>query len=261
MKKTITLMMATMFVAVLIFSACNRNNGDNKHEYPSTANVIRNAVKDVDGNKYDAVRIGNQVWMAENLKTTHYSDGTEIPLGNQVSDSQGYRYYPMGSKSYVNSYGYLYNWVAVMHGESGSDANPSGVQGICPKGWHVPSSAEWQELTASLKSNSIYISGGNEDHLAKAICATWGWDNCSEEDAPGNILTTNNASGFSAVPAGSVDQNGQVGGLGSAAEFWSSTDFTGIPNAVFYGVYYYIPRVNIGNFDKYEGLSVRCIQD
>lgn len=254
-------MMATMFVAVLILSACNRENGENGHEYPSTANVIRNAVKDIDGNKYDAVRIGNQVWMAENLKTTHYADGTEISLGNQVSDSQAYRYYPMGLESYVKSYGYLYNWAAVMHGESGTEANPSEVQGICPEGWHVPSHAEWQELTTYLKSHSIYTSNGNTDHIAKAICATWGWGDCSEEDAPGNILTTNNASGFSAVPAGTVDQSGQVGGLGTEAEFWSSTDFLGVPNAVFCGVYYYIPRVNVGNLDKYEGLSVRCVQD
>lgn len=114
-------------------------------------------MRDVDGNTYDAVRIGNQIWMSTNLKTTHYSDGTAIPMGedgdvyhdheNDIHYPNGpRRYYPNGNESNVNDYGYLYNWHAVMNGCNSSANNPSGIRGICPQGWHVPSSSEWEEL-------------------------------------------------------------------------------------------------------------------
>lgn len=117
--KKLSLFAATA-VAVLMFTACDPNNGGNENgrtQYPSTADVIRNAVQDVDGNSYDAVRIGDQVWMATNLKTTHYADGTEIPQGTTISDTTAYRYCPSNNPQTVDKYGYLYNWPAVMHGE------------------------------------------------------------------------------------------------------------------------------------------------
>lgn len=73
------LILASVLVATFYLTACDRENEkENEREYPVTADVIRNAVKDIDGNKYDDVRIGDQVWMAENLKTTRFADGTEI---------------------------------------------------------------------------------------------------------------------------------------------------------------------------------------
>ena len=74
----------------------------------------------------------------------------------------------------VPAYGYLYNWAAVMHGAESSEANPSGVQGICPKGWHVPSDKEWTQLTDYMKTRPEYMSSGNREYLAKALAATWG---------------------------------------------------------------------------------------
>ena len=184
MKRTMKLMIMAVFAAALCMTACDSENGgengggSSNHEYPATANVIRNAVKDIDGNKYDAVQIGDQVWMAENLRTTRYADGTSIPLGELESEETPYRYAPGTYQSNeeniinVSAYGYLYNWAAVMHGASSSDANPSGVQGICPRGWHVPSDAEWTQLTDYMKTQSIYMAGGHIDHLAKALSAT-----------------------------------------------------------------------------------------
>lgn len=102
----------------------------------------------------------------------------------------------------VSRYGFLYNWPAVMHGASSSNANPSGVQGICPNGWHVPSDAEWTELTNYMNTQPAYMASGNVDHLAKALSTTWGWISSSDTDAPGNDPTINNATGFSALPAG-----------------------------------------------------------
>ena len=126
------LLCAAAFLAV----ACEREeptpevNNPNQ-TYPSIADVISNAVTDYDGNSYDAVRIGNQVWMASNLRTTHYANGEDIPEGNTTSYTEPCRYTPSTD---VAAYGYLYNWPAVMHGASSSSANPSGVQGICPNG-------------------------------------------------------------------------------------------------------------------------------
>ena len=102
-------------------------------------------VTDIDGNVYKTVKLGNQVWMAENLRTTRYADGRKIPLGTTESFDVAYRYYPDDNSANVADYGYLYNWPAVMNGSASSSANPSGVQGICPDGWHVPSNAEWTE--------------------------------------------------------------------------------------------------------------------
>ena len=102
-------------------------------------------VTDIDGNVYKTVKLGNQVWMAQNLRTTRYADGRKIPLGTRESFDVAYRYYPNNNRANVSKYGYLYNWPAVMNGSLSSSANPSGVQGICPDGWHVPSDAEWTE--------------------------------------------------------------------------------------------------------------------
>ncbi len=234
-------------------------SGSGNQEYPETAVVLPNAVSDIDGNSYDAVQIGNQVWMAENLRTTKYADGTTIPMGSTYSLTDPYRYAPNNETSNVASYGYLYNWPAVMHGASGSEANPSGVQGICPTGWHVPSDAEWTELTNYMKTQPAYMASGNADHLAKALAATWGWNGSSETDAPGNDPTTNNATGFSALPAGGYD-NGGYGYFGYGAYFWSATEGNGDGA---YGRYLYYDYAGVSRYndDKYNGFSVRCVRD
>ncbi len=83
----------------LLFAACERPEPEQ--------NIIRNAVKDVDGNKYDAVKIGKQVWMASNMKTEHYADGSEIPMGgNTSSETEPYRYCPDDNSQNVNDYGF-----------------------------------------------------------------------------------------------------------------------------------------------------------
>lgn len=100
-------------------------------------------VTDFDGNVYSTVKLGTQCWMRENLRTTHYADGTEIPLGDELASFTDPLYFnhPAGSLTLAER-GYLYNYPAVMHGDSSSWEIPSGVQGICPDGWHVPSLLE-----------------------------------------------------------------------------------------------------------------------
>ena len=277
-----TLFIAAFAVAALCFTACGHEGGNEEEEggggsinqeYPSTADVIRNAVTDIDGNKYDAVRIGNQVWMASNLRATRFADGTAIPLGETYSYTDSYRYVPgtyeSNEENMVNvpAYGYLYNWSAVMHGAASSEANPSGVQGICPKGWHVPSDVEWTQLTNYMATRPEYMSSGNRDYLAKALAATWGWPSSSDPDDVGyEPSTTNNATGFSALPAGLVYfpvlvPSGVLGHFGYETYFWSSTE-KGSDGAWSRCLFYFDPDVyRNSSTSKEEGLSVRCVRD
>ncbi len=277
MRKYFILGAALVVSVAMLFTSCKKeevnNNGNNSgntenpgggsgsgnQEYPETAVVLPNAVSDIDGNSYDAVQIGNQVWMAENLRTTKYADGTTIPMGSTYSLTDPYRYAPNNETSNVASYGYLYNWPAVMHGTSGSENNPSGVQGICPTGWHVPSDAEWTELTNYMKTQPAYMASGNADHLSKALAATWGWSSASATDAPGNDPTTNNATGFSALPAGCY-YDGNYSHFGYGADFWSATE-SNDGYAYFRYLHYYLASVYRYHLDKDSGFSVRCVRD
>ncbi len=109
-----------------------------------------------DGQSYATVKIGSQVWMAENLKATTYTDGTEIPLLEDSlfwdamnSSYKAYCYYN-NSTSNRDTYGNLYTWRAAMNETDGSNSNPSGIQDACPVGWHIPSQEEYLELVDSL---------------------------------------------------------------------------------------------------------------
>src|SRR5574344_2757322 len=146
-----------------------------------------------DGNEYNWVQIGDQVWMAENLaylpRVNRVADGSE--------DAAGSYYYVYGyngtnvadAKATANykTYGVLYNWTAAMNGEASSTTNPSGIQGVCPAGWHLPSDAEWTELTDYLGGTSV--AGGK---LKETGTTHW---------ASPNYKATNET-GFTALPGG-----------------------------------------------------------
>lgn len=257
--KKLSLFAATA-VAVLMFTACDPNNGGNENgrtQYPSTADVIRNAVQDVDGNSYDAVRIGDQVWMATNLKTTHYADGTEIPQGTTISDTTAYRYCPANNPQTVDKYGYLYNWPAVMHGESSSESNPSGMQGICPNGWHVPSDAEWIELKNAVARRVQY-----GESIAQALASNdSSWAINYEMGVPGLNPNLNNSTGFSAVPAGDYDYGG-FDNIGNHANFWSATQHSIYSDDAYCReLYFDFANVYSPCVPKFYGFSVRCLRD
>ena len=270
MKRKMTLMMALMVatfsIAALCLTSCGHEGGSEEEEggggsihqeYPSTADVIRNAVTDIDGNKYDAVRIGTQVWMASNLRTTRYADGTSIAQGSSTSDTTPYWYYPYNNASNMSTCGLLYNWEAVMRNSSSSKANPSGVQGICPTGWHVPSDAEWTQLTDYVGSLSDFQCNGNSSSIAKALASTEGWCPSSNECAAGNNRSSNNATGFSAFPAGLYYGNYEIF---IGANLWSSTEDDSRLAWNRY-LYYKNSTVSRSSYYKYYGFSVRCVRD
>lgn len=216
-------------------------------------------VTDYDNNTYNTVQIGNQCWMKENLRTTHYSDGTSIPLGSSTSNTTAYCYYIDNNVSNVSTYGYLYNWPAVMGDSSSSSANPSGVQGICPTGWHVPSDAEWIQLSDYVGSQTQYQCSANSAYIAKALASTSGWAIImSDLCAVGLEPSSNNSTGFSALPAGCYGSN--LSSFGSDADFWSATQIYG--NFVYYRQITYSGAYLYRNAkDKSYGYSVRCLRD
>ena len=215
---------------------------------------------DIDGNIYNTVQIGQQCWMKENLRTTKYADNTDIAQGSSPSTTIAYWYYPNNDASNKPTRGLLYNWPAVMHGAYSSSSNPSNVQGICPTGWHVPSDAEWTQLTDYVSSQSEYVCGNVYTYIAKALASTTGWDSSTIFCAIGNISSNNNATGFSMLPAGFYSRISSYNDFGICAFFWSATaspDSQSLVRTLSTGCT--STRVTFSNGDKNDGCSVRCI--
>ena len=217
---------------------------------------------DVQSNYYNTVQIGNQCWMKENLRVTRYADWNNIPLaGSNISDTDPYYYNPSTSSLSIEQRGYFYNWPAVMHGESPSTANPSGVQGICPSGWHVPSDAEWIQLMNYV--GSYYACGGNTSNIAKALASTEGnWPSSTVNCAVGNIPSENNDTGFGAVPTGYTIFGNELMEAGEGASFWT----TSVPDycntcAISRYLKYDAANVGQGGGSKSLGHSVRCVRN
>ena len=215
-------------------------------------------ITDFDGNEYGTVVIGSQCWMKENLRTTHYANGTPISAGVTLSDLDGY-YYHAGTLQEDAMYGYYYNWRAVMHGEAASNSNPSEVQGVCPMGWHVPSDVEWQMMEARIgvpASDTAVV--GTRGSVAAKIAGDDCWSPSLLEAAPGNPNYFNrNMFGFSALPAGEYTSTPQ--NRCTDASFWSSTlrNDDAYQRRLFYdseGISRSTSSIDIGR-------NVRCVRD
>ena len=184
------------------------------------------SVKDNDGNVYRAVKIGNQVWTVENLRTTKYNDGTSIPfitdktLWAKLTKPALCYYNNMRNADTISKFGALYNWYTVNNGK------------LAPTGWHVPTKAEWDTLQKHLIANGYNWNGtttGNE--IAKALAANTDWGSSSVDGEIGYNLTINNSSSFSALPGGyryanSRDHNliGNCYSFGNYGYWWSITE-------------------------------------
>ena len=217
-------------------------------------------VTDIDGNVYNTVQLGEQCWMKENLRTTRFADGADILLeASNASNTVPYRYVPNDDPNNVETYGYLYNWAAVMHGANASDANPSGVQGICPAGWHVPSVEEFYQFESYLNSQPVYLCGNSGNATAMAVAATTGWQSSDNDNecTPGYDQSRNNVTGFSALPAGYYYYGVQNYGYG--AYFWTASENLNPSYAVSYVINN--QSDDMGGFYPYKShaQSVRCI--
>ncbi|NOZ09410.1 MAG: hypothetical protein GXO91_11155 [FCB group bacterium] len=207
---------------------------------------------DIDGNVYDTVTIGDQAWMAENLKVTHYRNGDEIPTGFDSSQwgnlsSGAYDIYPAdnddASQATCNEdceevYGALYNWFAV---------NDS--RGVCPEGWHVPTEGEWIALWDYLGYNN----GGKLKATGTIEAGTGQWY------SPNTGAT--NETGFTAIPGGGRYSDGGEYNMGYYAFYWTSTLTDYNESFAWYRLFYYGYNYfsRMGG-ERQNGLSVRCLQ-
>ncbi len=216
--------------------------------YGATRSFTASPVTDIDGNVYQTVTIGTQVWLKENLKVTHYRTGDPIP---NVTDEDGW--FALTSGAYVDCvndvnnaavYGRLYNWYAV---------NDS--RNIAPVGWHVATDDEWKQLEMYLgmsqaDADTTFYRGTVEGGMLKeADTVHW--------LSPNTGAT--NASGFTALPGGIRSLLG-FEMVGYAASFWSSTARES-DDAWSRRLNYMNSQVNRSARYKKDGLSVRCIRD
>ena len=147
-----------------------------------------------------------------------------------------------------------------MNDASSSSANPSGVQGVCPTGWHVPSDAEWTQLTDYVSGQSQYWCGGNSTYIAKSLCSSMYWVSTSTTTCyVGYDLSANNATGFNIVPSGNYENGGSYGSFGSAVQYWTCTLNGDQPYDRRFREYSAV--VTRSSYVKNCGRSVRCIKD
>ncbi|MBT6765446.1 MAG: hypothetical protein HOA90_13040, partial [Prolixibacteraceae bacterium] len=229
-----------------------------------TTDVLNNGFIDTrDGNHYDVVKIGNQIWMAENLKylpsVVGPGTGSETSPYYYVYDYDGTVVAEAKATAHYSTYGVLYNWPATMNGAISSTANPSGVQGVCPTGWHLPSDAEWTELSDYLIANG-YGYGGSGDDIAKSLATTSNWSASATPGSPGNDPASNNSSGFSALQGGYRGSTGSFSEVGDHGYWWSATEEEG-SHAWTRHLHYRGSDVGRYYDFKEHGFSVRCIRD
>jgi len=194
---------------------------------------------DYDGNTYDTIQIGEQLWMAGNLRVTHYRNGTPIPnvTGNTEwgSLTTGARcYYDNDSTLYDSLYGALYNLYAVVD-----------VNGLCPEGWHAPTNGEWNQIQSYLGGEAV--AGGK---MKEAGTLHW--------LAPNTGAT--NSSGFTGLPGGFRGMENTFGYLQENGIWWSSTTYNSSSSWSRY-LWYMYAGIDANPTPKTLGLSVRCIKD
>ena len=202
----------------------------------------KNTVTDIERNSYKFVKIGTQVWMAENLKTAKYNDGTVIP---NITDNAQWSGLTTGAWCYYDNnvannakYGKLYNWYAV-------SKTTNGNKNVCPTGWHVPTDAEWNVLTDYL--GGVDVAGGK---LKEAGAINW--------KSPNTDAT--NTSLFTGLPGGYRGSSGNYNGIGYGGNWWSSTEYN-TNDAWGRNLYYGNGYASRNYSDKRNGLSVRCLRD
>ena len=243
----------------LVEVTCTVSDGtggvDHATLYFNVTSSTRGVVSDIDGNEYQTVVIGDQTWMAEDLKVTHYRNGVPIPTGFltrnewQNLESGGYAIYDDGYND-PSPYGYLYNWYAV------SDSNQ-----IAPEGWHVASDEEWKVLESYIGMSQAEVDStgwrgeGLDNKLKDANPARW--------YSYYNEFATNEY-GFSAIPGGqrnvSILYDNDFVDMRRKAIYWTAT-----ADPRFYGSSWrrviHFSGIYRGDDNSKNGYSVRCIKD
>tara|TARA_B100001142_G_scaffold320505_1_gene365633 strand:+ start:563 stop:1426 length:864 start_codon:yes stop_codon:yes gene_type:complete len=216
---------------------------------------LTNSVTDQDGNTYDYLTYGDQVWTVENANMVTYRDGTPIP---QKTYGLGTEWESLntGAWCYIDNdptKERLYNWYAVM-GIHDTDPDTPNKE-FAPEGWHVPGNEEWQILENHLINNGYNYDGttvGNK--IAKAMASTNGWNSSGNGGVPGNNQNTNNSSGFNALPVGGLGNLGLSNPEGAISVFWCSDEYN---RYLGFQQNYLQTGIN----PSWEGFSVRFVKD
>ena len=269
MKKILFIMMLGLMFS-FSFSQCDAN-GDGSLDVIDIVTQVDciledcwdnyQVCEDIDGNVYETVQIGDQIWMAENLKTTRYANGDEIIFIDDpnIWDNNYLGHYASYNNdlSNVDLYGYLYNWAAT---------NDS--RGICPDGFHIPSDEEWSELILYLDPNANPFAENHDDvhsNLAGSLLKDTGTIQSGTGLWQEPNTNATNESGFTALPAGLTnDENGNYDlmgyYLGYLAWFWTSTEINS-DIAWSRELFWLGSDVHRHSITKNYGISVRCVSD
>lgn len=204
-------------------------------------------VTDIDGNVYKTVKIGNQVWMTENLKVTHYNNGDPIPV---ITGSDEWASLTSGASCNYNNnavngkiYGKLYNWYSVKD-----------TRKLAPNGWHIATDDDFLTLTKYVSSNL-----GRSAAVAKALATKTGRSSYYAVGSIGKNPSFNNSSGFSALPSGWRFDNGSFSSSGFGG-YWTSSE-SNWRNALCRYLFYYESYMTRSSNPKSYGFSVRCVKD
>ena len=231
---------------IIVLISCNKDDNplsgnatNGKTTAVFNSGITYGTLTDPDGNVYKTVTIATQTWMAENLRTTKYNDGTAIP---NVTLESAWKSLTTGAYCNFNNtnntdtiatYGRLYNWYAV------------NTDRLAPKGWHVPTDAEWTTLTTYLGGASV--AGGKLKEIGTTHWTT-----------PNTDVT--NETGFTALPGGCRSVNRSFIDIGGYGFWWSATEY-----GAYYAWYWYVSfdysGVSRYSYNKEEGFSVRCVKD
>jgi uncharacterized protein (TIGR02145 family) len=228
-------------LTLVLIAGCS---GDDKGTGPKPGGTVT----DIDGNVYQTIKIGDQVWMAENLKVTRYRNGDPIPhvTDNSTwgSDSVGAWCNYNNDTNNVSTYGRLYNWYAV-----------ADTRNIAPEGWRVPTDEDWKQLETYLgmsqaQTDASSWRGTDEGGRLKDTTTLWSSPNAG----------ATNETGFTALPGGYRFRGGGFYGISYGAGFWSATEESS-GNAWTRYLGNDFSQVSRNSLDKYYGYSVRCVRD
>jgi uncharacterized protein (TIGR02145 family) len=255
LRITIALSSILIFSLLISFKQSNKQPSNKDTDLIENTDLQTHTVKDIDGNVYNTVTIGTQIWMKENLKTTKYNDGTAIPKIEidktwETSANGAYCDYE-NTPSNSTTYGRLYNWY-VIDNNSATKVSSNGGKNVCPAGWHVPSNSEWSTLITYLGGDSVAGGVLKETGSTHWVDPNWG---------------ASNQSGFTALPGGGRYPDGRFSRLWDEGHWWSATQLSYPPAeknstlAWFNTLSYANVNVSRDNGTKNCGFSVRCLID
>lgn len=235
------LLVITLLFFVIFINSCSDNPTSPAEDDPVS-------VQDVDGNTYPVVRIGEQLWMSENLRAARYANGDsirhvpEFQAWNGLNEGAWVLY--ANNSSNLNSYGKLYNWFAA-----------TDSRGICPDGWKVPSDQDWQRLEIHLGMSAQHagysLGRGGSENVGGKMKSTSMWQDPNEG--------ATNESGFNGRPGGRLYPTGGFSGLNGFGYWWSTTEYNPA-EAYSRNLFYQNGEVYRSMLGKRNGISIRCIK-